>query len=60
MPCGQLDPCNGEQLSGPNRYEREWLPWSDVKSGGHRLSEHSDVIVVDRAKYAGNIGQSLR
>ncbi|CAL1149361.1 unnamed protein product [Cladocopium goreaui] len=48
------------QVSSPDRYQREWLKWSDVKCGEHRLSEHSDVIVVDRAKYAGNIGSILR
>ncbi|CAK9118307.1 unnamed protein product, partial [Durusdinium trenchii] len=41
-------------------YERETLSWSEFKSGRVALSTASDVVIVDRAKYAGNIGSILR
>ena len=40
-------------------YDRERVAWADIKSGRHQLSRQ-DVVIVDRAKYAGNIGLGLR
>ncbi|CAJ1391855.1 unnamed protein product [Effrenium voratum] len=40
-------------------YDRERVAWADIKSGRHQLSRQ-DVVIVDRAKYAGNIGSILR
>ena len=39
-------------------YDRARLSWEDVKSG-ERVISLADVVVIDRAKYAGNVGCNL-
>ena len=39
-------------------YESVRLSWEAVKSGEQVISL-ADVVVIDRAKYAGNIGKNL-
>ncbi|CAE7565467.1 ift43 [Symbiodinium sp. CCMP2456] len=40
-------------------YERVRLSWEAVKNG-EQLTSLADVVVIDRAKYAGNVGSILR
>ena len=39
-------------------YERVRLSWEAVKNGEQVISL-ADVVVIDRAKYAGNVGEHL-
>lgn len=44
-----------------NEFVREQrIPFSDYVSGKRTLNSIDDVIVIDRAKYAGNVGSILR